>query len=123
MRLFQRIPFVIASMAIILGVAAPQAEANESRIRSKESSSFIFGIAGQDALFTITGYANDDIVTPFYIGKLRNAPFIRARVRHSGGQTSYRFRVPFNPGWSSQTVQLWRRGSLIDLDFMWAIAY
>ena len=106
----------IALAALALTTGAAHAQSDESRIRNADSSTQVVGRIGQLMFFTVTGYANDYVCTPFYSGRLRNAPFVYATVLHSGGQTSYRFCVGFNPAWTGQVVELWRGSSLIDRD-------
>lgn len=106
----------LAVMALGASASAAHAQADESRIRCVDSSTQVVGRVGQVMFFTVTGYANDYVCTPFFTGRLDRAPNVYATVRHSGGQTSYRFCVTFNPAWTGQVVELWRSGKLIDRD-------
>jgi hypothetical protein len=101
---------LLASAAI----ASPQQD--ESRIRCVDSNTVVVGSLGEPMFFTITGYPNDQINTPFYCGPIKNAPNVIAKVTHSGGQRSYRFCVEFRPAWVGRNVELIRNGVLIDRD-------
>lgn len=111
-----RIRTGLAIAALALTAGAAHAQSNESRIRCVDSNTVVVGRAGQLMFFTVTGYANDTVCTPFYTGRLGNATNVIARQVHSGGQTSYRFCVPFRLPWTGQVVELWRGSQLIDRD-------
>lgn len=104
----------IASLGLFAGAA--NAQYDESRIRQADQQTQVIGYNGQHMYFTITGYATDTIVTPFYSGPLGSAPCVIDRVLHSGGQTSYRFRVTANRGWDQMIIYLLRGGATIDAD-------
>lgn len=111
-----RTSLALAVLALGTSASAAHAQTNESRIRCADSSTQVVGRLGQLMFFTVTGYANDYVCTPFYTGRLGSAPNVYATVRHSGGQTSYRFCVNFRPAWTGQVVELWRGTQLIDRD-------
>lgn len=112
----------LAAAAVVLSLAgAAHAQYDESRIRSWDSPNQINVYAGW-ADFTITGLDGDRIVSPIpgvngNFTTLRSSPLVREVVRHSGGQTSLRFRVFNMPGSCNQGIVCLLRGqTLIDAD-------
>jgi len=109
--------FALAAFAVIgLSAASAHAQYDESRIRQDSQQTQVEGYNGYATFFTITGLGTDYIVTPFYCGQLRNAPFVYQRVPTSGGQTSYRFCVTARRAWDQCIIELWRGSSFIDGD-------
>lgn len=82
---------------------------DETRIRQASQNSTVQGSPWQLMHFTVTGYANDRVTSMFLNGtlaSLASSPYVRDIVQHSGGQTSLRFAIPANPGWSGSTINL-----------------
>ncbi len=105
-----------AFAAVACSAASAHAQYDESRIRQDGQQTQVVGYAGYLTFFTITGLGTDYIVTPFYCGQLRYAPFVYQTVPTSGGQTSYRFCVTAQRAWDQCIIELWRGSSLIDGD-------
>jgi hypothetical protein len=103
-------------LGLSLCVSAAQAQYDETRIRQSDQNTRVVGYNGSWTPYTISGVASDYIVTPFYCGPLGSAPFIVERIPNSGGQTSFRFCVPFFYSWDGCIIEVWRGGRLIDGD-------
>lgn len=114
----------LALTASLIAFATGTANANETRIRQANQNVVVQGSGGSPLLFTTTGYLNDDILIfngfgiPVVQGRirhLRSHPHVRAVVRHTGGQTSLRWRLP-SGGMDGGIVYIVRNGAVIDAD-------
>jgi len=104
----------VAGLSMLAGTA--NAQYDESRIRQWDQQTQVVGTNNSALFFTISGYSNDWINTPFYSGTLGRAPGVYEALKNSDGQTSYRFCVTAKSSWNGRIIELYRGTTLIDGD-------
>lgn len=114
MQIQSTVALAIAALTSFAGVAS--AQQSEAAIRCVASNTEVVGSVGQELRFTASGRPSDFIVTPFYSGRLDQAPNVWQVVIHSDGNCSFRFGVPFNPQWNGSIILVARNGNLVDVD-------